>query len=313
MGRSCEWTDYGSPESKSSPRLADTWKTAVNLGILAECLCRFRRFPASVMTYKNSRGEKQALQTRLKTLVDGRVVSLRKLQLYYSAWAKKNGLPFASRETLDNWMCSDFSNGKDPDWHHEKARSFSDFLKTRPEYNIQNSAMASLIHLLGNHFHAPHGMPPGYLNSLCGGPFAMFRRLWSKPESALYIRSLVTFTHDDGLFLYEEKQDFFDPVKGIQRSETDNGFVLVFGFNVYMMTLGHAVHCMKFMVMHDSDPVLDGKTKAGICRGNMIAIAGRGPHPGFKFIMKRIVDGDMESKIVPENDLDDDTKAYLVG
>ena len=265
------------------------------------------------MTYKNSREEKQALQKRLKMVVASRAASLRKLQREYAAWAKKNGRPYASRETLDNWMCSDFSDGKDPDWHHEKARTLWDFMPTRPEYNIHHSAMASLIHLLGNHFHAPHGMPPGYLNSLCGGPFAMFRRLWSKPESNLYIRSIVTFMHDDGLFLYEEKQDFFDPAKEIQRSETDNGFVLVFGFNVYMMTLGDAAHCMKFMVMHNSDPVLDGKTKAGICRGNMIAVAGRGPHPGFKFIMKRIVDGDMESRIVQENDLDDDTKAALAG
>lgn len=265
------------------------------------------------MTYKNSREEKQALKTRLKTLVDGRVVSLRKLQLDYSTWAKGKGLPFASRETLDNWMCSDFSNEKDPDWHHGKAQALSDFLKTRPELNIRQSAMATLAHLLEDHFRVPHAMPHGYLHSLCGGPFAMFRRAWWKPESNLYIRSIVTFTHDDGLFMYEEKQDHFDPAKEIHRLEIDIGFVLIFGFNIYILALDNAVHCMKFLVIHDSDPVLDGKTKAGICKGNTIGIYGRGPHPGFKFMMRRIVGNDLESRIVTENDLDDDTKAYLTG
>lgn len=267
------------------------------------------------MTYKNSREEKQALQTRLKRLVDGRgrIVSLRQLQLDYEAWAKGKKLHFASRETLNNWKRSDFSNGNDPDWHHEKARAFSDFLKTRPEFNIRQSAMATLAHLMESYFHVAHTMPHVYLHSLCGGPFAMFRRAWWKPESNLYIRSIVTFTHDDGLFLYEEKQDHFDPAKEIHRLETDIGFVLIFGFNIYIMALDPDVHCMKFLVMHDSDPALDGKTKAGICKGNTIGIYGRGPHPGFKFMMRRIVGDDLESRIIPESELDNDTKAYLAG
>ena len=152
---------------------------------------------------------------RLETLVGGRVISLRKLQHDYSGWAKGKGLPFASWQTLNNWMGSDFSGGNDPDWHHEKARALSDFLKTRPELNIRQSAMATLAQLLQDHFHVPHAMPHAYLHSLCGGPFAMFRRLWWKPEGNEYIRSIVTFTHDDGLFVYEEKQDHFDSAKEI--------------------------------------------------------------------------------------------------
>ena len=120
---------------------------------------------------------------------------------------------------------------------------------------------------------------------------------------------LLPSTH----LMYEEKQDHFDPAKEIHRLEIDIGFVLIFGFNIYILALDNAVHCMKFLVMHDSDPVLDGKTKAGICKGNTIGIYGRGPHPGFKFMMRRIVGDDLESRIVSENDLDDDTKAYLAG
>ena len=247
------------------------------------------------MTYKNSREEKQAIQKRLQTLVvDDEQISMLQLSKRFKAWAIPKGLDYASRETLDSWMCYDFSDGKDPNWHPEKLRAFKEFIKSQPDLNIQNSAMATLAHLLETHFHTPHTMPRDYLNSLCGGPFAMFRRLWSKPDSNLYIRSIVTFTHDDGLFLYEEKQDFFDPVKEIHRMETDNGFVLIYGYNVYIMSLDNDVHCMKFLVMHDSDPVLNGKTKASVCKGNMIGITGRGPHPGFKFIMRRIVGDDLD-------------------
>jgi hypothetical protein len=261
------------------------------------------------MGYGNTREEKMVLQTRLAQVLETRRIPLTRLQDHYRLWAKEKKLPYASKETLDSWLDFDFSDRRNPNWDSQKTATLHDFLKS----NFHDSETGTLLHLLEKRFHAPHGMPHDYLNSLCGGPFAMFRRLWSQPEGKFYIRSIVTFTHEDGVFLYDEKQDFFDPVKNIQRTETDKGFVQIFGFNVYMMALGHAVHCLKFLVMHDSDPVLDGKTKAGICRGNMIAIAGRGPHPGFKFIMKRIVDGDMESKIVPENDLDDDTKAYLAG
>jgi hypothetical protein len=102
----------------------------------------------------------------------------------------------------------------------------------------------------------------------------MFRRLWWKPDGNEYIRSIVTFTHDDGLFLYEEKQDFFDPAKERHRLETDIGLVLIFGFNIYILALDNAIHCMKFLVMHDSDPVLDGKTKAGVCKGNNTSCGG---------------------------------------
>jgi hypothetical protein len=265
------------------------------------------------MTYENSREEKQAIQRRLEKLVEDEQISLLKLSKRFKAWAKDNERDYASRETLDSWMCSDFSDGKDPNWHSEKLRAFKEFIKSQPDLNSQQSVIGTLNHLLESHFHAPHGMPHSYLNSLCGEPFAMFRRLWSKPESNLYIRSIVTFTNDDGVILYEEKQDFSDPVKNMHRTETDHGFVQIFGFNLYILSLGAAVHSMKFLVIHDSDPALDGKTKTGICKGNMIAVAGKGPHPGFKFIMRRIVGADTGSRIVSENDLDADTKGWLAG
>jgi hypothetical protein len=63
------------------------------------------------MTYKNSREEKQALQKRLKMAVAGGT-SLRKLQRDFAEWADKNKSPSASRETLDNWMCSDLGSSQ---------------------------------------------------------------------------------------------------------------------------------------------------------------------------------------------------------
>jgi hypothetical protein len=261
------------------------------------------------MGYGNTREEKMLLQTRLAQVLEARRIPLTRLQDHYRLWAKEKKLPFASKETLDNWLDADFSDRRNPNWDAQKAAALHDFLKS----NYHDSETGTLLHLLEKRFHAPHNLPLAYLNSLCGGPFAMFRRLWWKPESNEYIRSIVTFTHDEGVFKYEEKQDFLDAAKEIHRLEIDHGFALIYGFNVYMMALDNAVHCMKFLVMHDSDPVLDGKTKAGICKGTMIGIYGRGPHPGEKFIMRRIVGDDLESRIVSENDLDDDTKAYLTG
>lgn len=67
------------------------------------------------MTYKNSREEKQAIQKRLQTLVvDDEQISMLQLSKRFKAWAMPKGLDYASRETLDSWMCYDFSDGKDP-------------------------------------------------------------------------------------------------------------------------------------------------------------------------------------------------------
>jgi len=117
--------------------------------------CRIPPLWGFAMTYENSREEKQAIQKRLKESV----VSLNRVEELYAAWAKEKGLPYASRETLDNWMCSKFEGGKNPDWHHEKARTLRDFLKTHPELTKQHNETATLVRLLENHFHVPHRMP----------------------------------------------------------------------------------------------------------------------------------------------------------
>jgi len=265
------------------------------------------------MTDDFSRDEKMALKERLNGLVYGDVIKLSKLQRDFEAWARENNRLWASDETLRSWMTANFDDGNNPGWNSERVRSFRAFLRTRPDLNPNKAA--ALVHLLENHFRAPHAIPHDYLNSLCGGPFAMFRRLWSKPESGLFLRTIVTFTHDDGVLLYEEKEDFFDPVKSIQRYEIHNGPVLIFGYNLYILARGNdGVHCLKFLAIHDSDPLINGKTKTAICRGNMIAVTGRGPHPGFKFVLKRIAEGEDEgSRVVEANALDDDTRNYLAG
>jgi len=72
------------------------------------------------MAYANSREDKLLLQNRLRKVLETRRVPLTRLHDLYRLWAKEKGLAFASKETLDNWLWSDFSGGNNPNWDSRK-------------------------------------------------------------------------------------------------------------------------------------------------------------------------------------------------
>lgn len=118
------------------------------------------------------------------------------------------------------------------------------------------------------------------------GVYTMYRRSWLHPKSTnLVTVSQVDFVHRGGQLACKETQDFRDSVSGKAIAERDAGFAFLFHDNLIMLLREPEAQSMKFMVAHEIYPAR-GKLVQHL-HGNMIAVAGKGPHHGYRFYCLR--------------------------
>ncbi|AOG03041.1 hypothetical protein [Bosea sp. RAC05] len=281
------------------------------------------------MRYLATTEQKMAMQKAIDAIAEKRGVSIHRQANNYVSWGERRKKVTGARvepltyATLTNWRKHDFVRDPDPNWDHGKASGFFAYLQeVYPDIGLENAepdfgsgASAALLHVVERHFRAPQTMPRESLGGLTGGPFAMFRRLWSNPDSDWIIRSIVQIERVGDAFTFHETQAFVDPETKQLRSESDRGYLFLFGSNVFALTREDEFQCMKFLSMHRFDPGLNGSTPVHVCWGNLIGVAGNQEHPGYRFMLRRIQaeDGqmDMEPRLIAKLDLDRTTLNWL--
>lgn len=223
-------------------------------------------------------------------------------------WAKFDGVHEA-----------DFARAR---WNGGNASVFLRYLREKhPEPSAQQNRLprATLIHAIEDYFQTAKTMPRDRLQGLIGGPFAMFRRLWSDRKNVEWIiRSIVYFSEENGIFTYREHQKFYDEVWHKHRDEEDLGYLFRFGDNVFVLSKEQKNSvCVKFLSMHKFDPALSAiDAEVNVVYGNLIGISGQDEHPGYRFVLRRIREGkdgelDLEPRLLPVSGLDKITRDYL--
>lgn len=117
--------------------------------------------------------------------------------------------------------------------------------------------------------------------------YELYRRSWRVLDGKHFVRSLLRVEQEAGVYRLTEVQKF--DAHGITIDETDAGWVLPYSTNFVAMT--NSRNCMKFYVFHDLFPTPGEEKAITEMRGNLIAVAGKGPHPSFRILARRIKTG----------------------
>lgn len=281
------------------------------------------------MLYIGSSEQKMWITKRIQTLLSARRYSVNSLTWKCNKWvADQNADPKNKRKidpishvTMARYANHNHETDPDPDWKERKAPIVFEFL----QYEIEEGAVldeggrpgkgeaAALLHVVNRHFKVPHGMPRANLDSLTGGSYAMFRRLWSQPDGEWFIRSIMTIVKEGDAYSYHDWQQFKDPSSGDEIVENDRGYLFMFGSNVFALGREDQLHCMKFISMHSFSPGLNGTTKVNWCKGNLIGLSTSAhEHPGYRFMLRRILGGEDQPGLIRAKDLDRLTREFLL-
>lgn len=222
-----------------------------------------------------------------------------------------------TRNTIINWRKSPTTR----EWDYVRARAVFNFIETSDRYqtehvnklglNAGNDETARLIYSMGSFLSHERTIPYRSLYELQGERFAMFRQAWFRPNTDLYIRSIVQFKRRNDVLVYTEHQEYEDAEKGLSIAEDDEGFVFAYGASVMVFSKEVNGACVKFLTADYFKPDFGNPRGVQEIRGHLIAVSGRHNAPPFRFIMKRIKNRDYESAIIKEDILDNDDLKYL--
>lgn len=115
------------------------------------------------------------------------------------------------------------------------------------------------------------------------GEYTLYRKSWLKGAENYYIQNLIKIKKVDGVFTFEEMQRH--EFGRIEVFEEDLGFIFPYSTNFVALT--NSTHSMKYFVIHDMFPEPRPRLPVQSFEGNMIAVAGGGPHPSSKFVCVR--------------------------
>jgi hypothetical protein len=278
------------------------------------------------MPFHNTRQHKQALQQALLCL-DKEGFPDTVLIRDFTDDLKNNrifdvvhrDLPGAiSTTTIRNWRNADLHDDHDNKWEYQKAKAMFNFLERSSKYqtdfinemgvNASSCGNSRLVLSLGPFIGAKYDP---LQEKLTGNPFAMFRKAWFRRDKGeTYIRSIVQFTKKHDVITYTERQHYIDTASSVSILEEDEGFVFSFDGNIVIFSKEKSNQTLKILAAHEFRPSLKSTEELRIIRGTLLGIHGSGPHPGYRFVMKRIINTDIESRVYTEP-LDKDTHEYL--
>lgn len=113
--------------------------------------------------------------------------------------------------------------------------------------------------------------------------YELYRRSWRVFDGKHFVRSLLRIDKEGGLYRLTEIQKF--AVRGTNVYQVDLGWVFPYSTNFFAMANSSA--CMKFYDFHDLYPTPAEDGAVDEMRGNLIAVAGKGPHPSFRLFARR--------------------------
>lgn len=164
--------------------------------------------------------------------------------------------------------------------------------------------LAPLLQAVQGHMGAKDGPLNNRKLKSLAGTFHLLRDAWTSPNDETFIQCIVRFEWVGDALFYTEEQKFFDTVAGLPVDERDTGIALPFGMNVVLIGRGQSKDLLKFFSIDDFDNFPDGHLKVHAFSGNFIAVYGKGPHPGFRAVAKRVDAADAETKFVTASDID---------
>lgn len=171
--------------------------------------------------------------------------------------------------------------------------------------------LAPLLQAFQMHMGAKDGPLDNRKLKSLAGTFHLIRDAWTSPDAQTFIQCVLHFEWVGDALFYTEQQQFFDTVTGLPVDETDTGIALPFGMNVVLIGRGQSKDLLKFFSIHDFDTFPDGLLPVHAFSGNFIAVYGKGPHPGFRAIARRVEPDTAETKFLLADELDAVTLAHL--
>ncbi len=278
------------------------------------------------MPFHNTRQHKQALKQALVYLDDEGFPDTVLIRDFMNALTSNQIFDVLHRDlpsgisttTVRNWRNADLQDDHDNKWEYQKAKAMFNFLERSPKYqtdfinemgvNASSSGNSRLVLSLGTFIGAKYDPS---LEKLTGNPFAMFRKAWfHRGRDETYIRSIVQFTKKGDVVTYSEHQQYTDEASSVSISEEDQGFAFSFDGNIVVISKEKSNQTFKVLAAHEFRPSLRSIEELRIIRGTLLGVHGGGPHPGYRFVMKRIINTDIESRVYTEP-LDRDTYDYL--
>lgn len=138
------------------------------------------------------------------------------------------------------------------------------------------------------------------------GTFHLYRKAWTSQKAATYIRTVLSFERHGDVMTYREVQHYRDTVAGLDVDEAETGLVMPFGSNIVMLGRAERTDGLKFFSIHTFYKAPDGINLTSSFGGNLIAVYGKGSHPGFRFHAVRISENEKLSCVFyAEDELDE--------
>lgn len=138
------------------------------------------------------------------------------------------------------------------------------------------------------------------------GAFFLYRKAWTSQTVPTFIRTVLTFERHGDVMTYREAQRYRDSVAQLAVDEAETGFVMPFGSNIVMLGGSERTDGLKFFTAHSFYNAPDGVGRTETFSGNLIAVYGKGPHPGFPFYATRVGDAEKsECAFFSEGELDE--------
>ena len=245
------------------------------------------------MSYEGQPKQKALLQKAMEELHKERGVSDGEVIRALNRWKDsdpKGGWPDISQKTYSRYRLSGVKS-------YELGHLIYTFLSRGPDrFRIISSALSGK-----RAFTADQKFVDSILTKLAPGDggyryeqiesmrysYEFYRRSWRIPDGKHFVRSLLRIDKEGGVYRLTEVQKF--TARGADIDQVDEGWMFPYSTNFFAMANSSA--CMKFYDFHElyPTPVEDGAVDDMV--GNMIAVAGKGPHPSFRIWARRAKTG----------------------
>jgi hypothetical protein len=278
------------------------------------------------MPWNGSTEHREALRLALRALrEEKRIFDITVVEAVAEYNRRQATYPELKGETVDRATISRWRRGEQgalDKSHPPKCRLVFNFLEETPDYwtvhinggranippDAPNFGVLSLFKSLGIPvFNEAYNA----LRSLTGD-YAVYRRCWLHPER--YDLAVVTHLHifeSNNLIVGTERQEYVDPISGIDILEHDEGVLFGYGGNVFFVSVEKSVKSCKFFVFHSSYPHPTGNNQVHQFEGNMIGACGKGPHPGYAVFGRRGQASAIRSGILTYAELPDDIRGRI--
>lgn len=194
----------------------------------------------------------------------------------YDEWCVVNGKEAVSSESVRKWGTGETIP--------LKPGSFYDFALTRIDTPDPRSAVGMLAQSANQLF--PSGNPEASAKlARLVGDYEVIRRLWTPAGSDDCIRCKAEFKAEHGVVVYRQEEKF---PSDYQVDETYEGYTFMFGQSFWILASEAKRQSLKFMTIHECAPTVSASADTfDICKGNLIAVSGRGPNFSHRFILKK--------------------------